>query len=251
MNKIGNKRPLYTLVQDELLELIQDWDREKPLPSETDLSKKMGVSRTTVREAIQNLEKSNILLKRQGIGTFINDKSASVIAAINNLHGIQNIVKSMGKKPDFKEQRINLVVPGDDISKALECASAVELIEISQVYMADDVEIIQGISYLGPIVYGDDPGEFIRKIKVGGDEGLSLFEIIDENRESGVDHAIARLEAVKVPQDISENLNMKLDEPILQMRETYYDKAGTPLMHSLDFIDTSRFELLVFRRRHF
>ena len=251
MNKIGSRRPLYALVQDELLELIQDWDRSKPIPSETDLSKKMGVSRTTVREAIQNLEKSNILLKKQGIGTFINDNSASVIAALNNLHGIQNIVKSMGKEPSFKKQQIRKAVPEEEVTKALDCPADMELIEVSQVYLSDKLEIIQGISYLSPNIFSDDPDTFIEEVKKGSEEGMSLFDIIDNKMENGVDHAISSLQAVNVSEDVAENLAIKPGAPVLKMKETYYDKAGTPLMYSYDYIDSSRFELLVFRRRHF
>ena len=120
MNRIKHKKPLYTYVQEELLELIRGWDHEKPLPSETNLSRQMGVSRSTVREAIQNLEKSNILLKRQGIGTFINKQGISVATALNNLHGIQNIVTSMGKKPGFKEQNIQITNSDKETADALD-----------------------------------------------------------------------------------------------------------------------------------
>ncbi len=251
MNKIGTKRPLYTLVQEELLELIREWDQTKPLPSETDLSKQMGVSRSTVREAIQNLEKSDILFKRQGVGTFINRQRASAVTALNNLHGIQNIVTSMGKKPGFKEQRINLIKPDKKILTALNLEKETSVIEVKQVYLADEIEIVLGISYINPDLYKNKHEDFIAKIKTHGDRGDSLFKIIDEETESGVEHAVAQIEAIEATPETSNALGVADSAPVLRLKETYYDKSGRAIMFSLDYIDTNRFELLVVRKRHF
>jgi len=251
MKKIGNKRPLYTYVQEELLELIKGWDQSKPLPSETDLSRKMGVSRSTVREAIQNLEKSDILFKRHGVGTFINQKGVSVITALNNLHGIQNIVRSMGKKPSFKEQLIHRVIPDSEICAALGTEEGTRMIEVSQVYLADDVEIIKGVSYLNPELYSDDPERFMERIKAHGDLGHSLFHILDEETPTGVDHTVAQIEAIHASPEIAGALDLEPNRPIIRLKETHYNIEGKAIMFSMDYIDTNRFELLVVRKRSF
>ena len=251
MKKIGSKRPLYTVVQEELLELIREWDHTRPIPSETDLSKEMGVSRSTVREAIQNLEKSDILYKRHGVGTFINQKGATVTTAINNLHGIQNIVRSMGKTPGFKEQVISIITPPDEVYDALEITGDSELIEVSQIYLADDVAIIKGISYLNPILYSNDAAGFIEKIRSYGELGHSLFRIIDEETSYSVDYAVAKIEAISAAQEIAEALDLPQLSPVLRLKETHYDNERIPLIFSMDYIDTTQFEILVVRKRSF
>ncbi|MCU1570051.1 MAG: GntR family transcriptional regulator [Naasia sp.] len=58
---------------------IEDWLREKvhagkegdPLPSETELATRFGVSRMTARHAVQNLASEGLVSRRPGAGTFI------------------------------------------------------------------------------------------------------------------------------------------------------------------------------------
>ncbi|MDY7026967.1 MAG: GntR family transcriptional regulator [Spirochaetota bacterium] len=251
MKKLGTKRPLYTYVQEEILKLIRGWDHTKPLPSEMDLSRQMGVSRATVREAIQNLEKSDILFKRHGVGTFINQKGVSVVTALNNLHGIQNIVRSMGKEPSFKEQVIETVVPDGEVCIALGAEEGTRMIKVSQVYLADDVEIIKGISYVNPVLYSGEPESFMEKIRAHGEQGHSLFTVIDEETSTGVDHTVARIEAVEASPDLSKALDLEESQPIIRLKETHYNAEGLAILFSMDYIDTNRFELLVVRKRSF
>lgn len=65
-------------VVTEILEMITLQKRFLPgdkLPNENDLCAEMGVSRTTLREAIQKLSMQNILEVRRGKGTFVVDNS--------------------------------------------------------------------------------------------------------------------------------------------------------------------------------
>jgi len=67
------KQETRELVFKELLAKITrgDWKPEDKLPSENELSKAMGVSRISVREALQRLAAINLVESFQGKGTFV------------------------------------------------------------------------------------------------------------------------------------------------------------------------------------
>ena len=44
------------------------------IPSEDEIRKKYGVSRVTVRLALDKLENKNLIIRKQGVGTFIKAK---------------------------------------------------------------------------------------------------------------------------------------------------------------------------------
>ena len=44
------------------------------IPSEDEIRKKYGVSRVTVRLALDKLENKNLIIRKQGVGTFIKSK---------------------------------------------------------------------------------------------------------------------------------------------------------------------------------
>ena len=65
--------PLYQQIKALLLRSLQsgEWKPGEPIPSEVDLATRFRVSQGTVRKAIDELAAENLLLRRQGKGTFV------------------------------------------------------------------------------------------------------------------------------------------------------------------------------------
>ena len=68
-----NRAPLYLQVKSALLEALEagEWLQEDMLPSEFELADRFGVSQGTVRKALDELVAEQVLLRRQGRGTFV------------------------------------------------------------------------------------------------------------------------------------------------------------------------------------
>ena len=66
-------RPLYRQVRDQLVQRLGRglWPPGAALPSETVLAAELGVSQGTVRKALDELAAENIVVRRQGRGTFV------------------------------------------------------------------------------------------------------------------------------------------------------------------------------------
>ncbi|MDX6739522.1 GntR family transcriptional regulator [Actinocorallia sp. A-T 12471] len=57
-------------VRDYLLDLIEQHAPGTPLPSERDLAQELGVSRPTLRAAVEDLTQAGLLVRQHGRGTF-------------------------------------------------------------------------------------------------------------------------------------------------------------------------------------
>jgi len=65
--------PLYQQIKDLILQSLQtgEWKPGEAIPSEMDLAARYRVSQGTVRKAIDELSANNLLVRRQGKGTFV------------------------------------------------------------------------------------------------------------------------------------------------------------------------------------
>jgi GntR family transcriptional regulator len=65
--------PLYRQIRERLVASLQagEWRPGEPIPSEVELAARFGVSQGTVRKAIDELAADNLLVRRQGRGTFV------------------------------------------------------------------------------------------------------------------------------------------------------------------------------------
>src|SRR3546814_10554487 len=66
-------RPLYAQVRTLLLQRLIEgiWKPGTALPSEMQLAQELGVSQGTVRKALDDLAAENLVVRRQGRGTFV------------------------------------------------------------------------------------------------------------------------------------------------------------------------------------
>ncbi len=66
-------KPLYAQVKDALMQRLIDgrWQPGQMIPSETELAREIGVSQGTVRKALDDMTAENLLVRRQGRGTYI------------------------------------------------------------------------------------------------------------------------------------------------------------------------------------
>ncbi len=65
--------PLYRQIKELITRRLQlgDWKPGEPIPSESELAGRYGVSQGTVRKAIDELSAERLLVRRQGRGTFV------------------------------------------------------------------------------------------------------------------------------------------------------------------------------------
>lgn len=66
-------KPLYVQVRDQLVRRLIDgrWQPGQLIPSEIELAREVGVSQGTIRKALDAMTAENLLIRRQGRGTFV------------------------------------------------------------------------------------------------------------------------------------------------------------------------------------
>lgn len=74
-------KPLYVQVKDRLVRRLIDgaWQPGQLIPSEMELAREIGVSQGTIRKALDAMSSENLLVRRQGRGTYVAELEESRI----------------------------------------------------------------------------------------------------------------------------------------------------------------------------
>ena len=72
------------------------------LPPESELCKILGISRLTLREAINALKNEGMINSIQGKGTFVSGNIDNIANTLNNNLGISEMILSSGHTPGCK-----------------------------------------------------------------------------------------------------------------------------------------------------
>jgi GntR family transcriptional regulator len=137
-----SKLPLYEQIAQNLREIILNGSLEsgETLPAEAVLAELYGVSRMTVRHAVDDLVRQNWLNRRHGVGTFVGKPVIASIAP-SKLSFTEEMAAA-GLKPSSQLLRIQVLLASNRIARRLNLAPGEPVVEITRLRLADGIPIL-------------------------------------------------------------------------------------------------------------
>lgn len=125
----------YLHLRDELLERVTAMAPGEPLPAERDLAREVGVSRTTLRRALDDLVAAGHLRRRQGAGVFaVGPKIAQPLTATS----FSEDMRARGLVPGSRIVSFEVRPAGAQVGRRLEVSPLDEVVRAVRVRLADD-----------------------------------------------------------------------------------------------------------------
>lgn len=143
-----DKLPLYEQIGRNLRELIST-GRLQPgamVPSEWELAGFYGVSRLTVRRALDDLVRQDWLSRRHGVGTFVRRPSVAAIAPIE-LSFTQQML-AIGRRPSSRLVSSRIVAANTTVAQRLSLNEGEPVVELIRLRLADEIPILHETAYL-------------------------------------------------------------------------------------------------------
>src|SRR5258708_8508156 len=137
-----NPTPLYAVLEAQIAGGIAggEFPVGSRLPTEDDLVQRFGVSRTTVRKAIQNLSSRGLIEIRRGTGTFVTQPR--ITQDLTELTGFVEDMNALGYAPTARLIDRTLVAADADVAQHLALAVGTRVIRIPPLRGADGLRLI-------------------------------------------------------------------------------------------------------------
>lgn len=227
--------PLYRQVLEDIKGSITSgtYAPGNRIPSEAELSQLYAVSRVTVRRAIEELSSEGYLTKRQGKGTYVNQrKLARKICRSGNAQSFADSCAEMGMAPatTVLERRV-AQAHGDE--RGFFGPDCDKLVYLSLLYTADGVPIMEEHS-----LFAYDSCSFLL------DDDLSaatFFDLIE--RSTGripADHPRRTIETGAASVAMASELEVSAGDPLMLEHIRYLDQSGAPLCASTRYVVGAR-----------
>jgi len=240
MSVKGNFRSLCLLVMDKIKSdiengLLRPGER---LPAESVLSKQLGVSRATLREALRLLEDEKIVIRRHGVGTFINTRPV-FSGGIGELFSVTDAIERQGQKPGTTLLYAGFSEPGEDDRKRLSLNAGEGVLTVERIRTADGE----------PVVYCIDkiPAHFMPEGYCRDRE--SLFETLEQVSGVRIAYAVAQIEPIGCSETVSSLLQCDPKTTLLLLKQIHYDESERAVLYSHNYFRADKFHFHVVRRR--
>nr|MEA2798783.1 GntR family transcriptional regulator, N-acetylglucosamine utilization regulator [Phenylobacterium sp.] len=215
-----NRAPLYQQLQRALRDAIEDnrLAADEALPPERELAEEFGISRITVRKALDALVGEGMLTRRQGAGTFVTARSDTRVEKnFSKLSSFSEDMISRGRRPEsvWLSRSAGTVTPEEALTLGLSPGSVVY--RFNRIRYADGEPMA--------LEYSTVPGFCLASEMSVGE---SLYEALDRHSARPA-RALQRLRAILFTGERAKLMGIEDGAPGLLIERRGFLKDGRPV----------------------
>ncbi|WAP59660.1 GntR family transcriptional regulator [Streptomyces sp. S465] len=216
------REPRYVVIAGDLMRKIAAgrWPVGELLPTEPELAAEYGVSRETLRRALQRLDVAGLISRHPGTGTRV-ERLAPVAEFTAQLGSVEDLTQ-------YGESAVRGILSVEPVTVDAALATVTDLAEGSRQVCVTSTRRDPGRAgevvswarvYLGP---GD------AKAVAGDLEGSPqlIADLIEARTGRAVERVVQRVRAVGVPAEAAAHLGVEPGSPGLEFVRRYYDASG-------------------------
>lgn len=228
MDKSGNKtvsRESNTSLYSQLEEIIRDQIESgkivpgQAIPSERELSKIHGLSRMTVRHALDRLVSAGLLTRVSGKGTYVSEPKINFSAL--TLEGLREQAFQMGS--NFSSTLINIekILANGSIVHHLKIPHDTPIYKIERLFHTDDVPVSMHKSFI--------PCDLAPDLMDHDLSNESLYTILRKKYQLNLNRATETMETTLASPSEMLLLDVPSGSPMILLRITVFDQTNRPI----------------------
>ena len=239
---IDHKSHIPLHIQAELLlrELIKDpaYQAGKLLPNEVDLAKKLAISRTTLRQALNKLVYEELLVRKKGYGTKV--APAKISSKSMNWLSFSQEMKARGIPVKNYELHVSWVYPDEQIANLFDIKTDKKILKLERLRGGAEGAFVYFISYFHP------------RIGLTGEEDFKqpLYEMLETEHSVIANLSKEEISAITANKFIASKLEVETGSPILFRKRFVYDQGDRAMEYNLGYYNAESFIYTVESRRN-
>ena len=238
-----DRRPLHLQARQHLLSLIENgiYQPGQQLPCEADLATQLGISRSTLREALLNLEREGVIIRKHGVGTFVTPGYGRRLeSGLERLESILVLAARQGMQVGFDDLQVREEPADPELADKLQIMPGTLLTSVRRVIVVDRVPVaymldVAPVSILSPA----DVDERFRG---------SVLDLLKQKRDLQIAQAVADIIALNADPFLAQKLGVEPRQAVLLLEETLFDREGKAVEFSRNYFISDFFRFHVVRR---
>lgn len=211
---------------------------EGRIPSETELATELGVSRTTIRDALSRLENEGSIYRKQGAGTFVNEPGLQIKSRLEEIWSYEEVLEDHGYTPSIRVVEVSVQPASLNLASDLAIEPDEDLLVIEKVFLENDLPVV--------LTYNRIPTRLISKPITEQEGQLPLPDLLDEHCDRQLSYYLSEIIPIALATHEADELGVARRTPALSFEEIGYDQDNAPVAQSTSFFrdDLLRFRLI-------
>lgn len=210
----SSKIPLYLQLKEILIGKIEKtMDSDDQLPSEREICETYDLSRTTVRQALDELEKEKYIYKVHGKGNFISPKRYN--QDLISFYSFTEEMKKAGRKPKSEVIGFEIRESGEKLANIFKQNEDDLAYKVTRIRKADDIPMMYEVTYL--------PFERFKELKKEKLEMAPMYDVFSSEYNVRITSAEEVFEPILTSKLESIYLDVEEGSPSLKIERFTYE----------------------------
>ena len=242
MATAARKQPLYDQLVDLLSDKIQnEMHPGDALPSERDLAETYGLSRTTVRLAMSELEELGLVTRKHGKGTFVSSVSRDTTDLMGT-YSFTDQMRSLGRVPHTEVIDFEVREASKFVAQNMDLRLGEAVFRMRRLRTADGVPMMLERTYMPVKVFDGLTQRMV--------ESKSLYEIVEQDFRMKIKTAEEAFGARAARPDEARLLKIDEDAPVLHLVRTTYNSKNVVIEYTRSVARADMFEYKIVHTRN-
>lgn len=212
---------IYEQIAEQLREQINagEYKPGQRLPTEPELMQSCGVSRSTVRAALDVLEQQGLLTRRAGKGTFVAHRELA--QDLGDLRSFPEAMAAQGFTVQLRPVAWAISPPPARVQKQLGLAGGDQVLQVERVHWLDDEPVATDSLWL--------PEWVTERVAIERLLTSSTYQILEDEAEIPLGAAWQRVSAATAGRNTARLLSIGPRDPVLLIERLTYALSGVPI----------------------
>lgn len=223
--------PLHAQAEELLRKMIEmpEYRKGEFLPNEVDLAKRLGISRNTIRQALNKLVYEGLLIRKKGIGTTVAERGMN--SKGSNWLSFTQEMKAKGLSPQTFEIKVSWVLPDSDVIASFGISSKKQVLKLERLRGLADGPFVYFVSYFHP------------RVGLTGKEDFSrlLYDILEQDYSTIASVSREEISARAADDFLAEKLQVSEGDPILVRKRIVFDPGDRPIEYNMGYYKSESF----------
>lgn len=242
--KVSNQRNAgtfhpYQRLQVELEKIISTNPAGTQLLTEPKLAEKLGVSRSTLREAMRAFEAQGRIRRQQGIGTFVVDKSPVIDSGLEKLESIESIARRINLPVSMGWMSTEKIFADEKLARTMQVGIQNPLVKLSRIIHVEK----RPVAFLVDIL----PENLITEENMRHGFTGSVLDLIRKEGKVQPEKSLTEIQAVSADSFIAHALQIQRGDVLLFFSADLYAGSTQVVDHSESYFLPGYFRFHVVR----
>jgi GntR family transcriptional regulator len=210
------------------------------IPSETELASALGVSRTTIRDALSRLELEGVIYRKQGAGTFVNTAGLQIKLRLEEIWAYEAMLEAHGYAPSTQIISVTQELASPSIVQDLNLPVDDKLLVIKKLFLADEQPVILTTNYL--------PVNLIKQPYSRDDFHTPIYQFLPQFCQQYLAYYLSEIVPLVASDELAHTLHIPKQNPLIAFEEIGYNQDNQPVVKAFSYFRDDLLRLRLIRR---